>query len=148
MSKPPTSVSTYRVRSCSISKEEPMKYLLLIYHNPGARQVWASFTDEQRAEGLQAYASLNEDLAASGELIVSEALADQSEATRVSVHDGQTVTSDGPFAEVKEELAGIYLVECESSERAVEIAARIPEVRAADAAIEVRPILTYSALEM
>ena len=125
-----------------------MKYLLLIYHNPGARQVWESFTDEQRAEGLQAYATLNEDLAASGELVVAESLADQSEATRVSVHDGQTVTSDGPFAEVKEELAGIYLVECESTERAVEIAGRIPELQAEDAVIEIRPIMTYSGLEM
>jgi hypothetical protein len=125
-----------------------MKYLLLIYHNPGARQVWESFTDEQRAEGLQAYATLNEDLAASGELVVAESLAGQSEATRVSVHDGQTVTSDGPFAEVKEELAGIYLVECESTERAVEIAGRIPELQAEDAEIEIRPIMTYSGLEM
>jgi hypothetical protein len=123
-----------------------MKYLLLIYHNPGSRQIWESFSDEQRAEGLQAYPTLNKDLAASGELIVAEALAEPSEATRVSVHDGQTVTSDGPFAEVKEQLAGIYLVDCDSIERAVEIAARIPE--ADMGLIEVRTILTYSGLEM
>ena len=65
---------------------------------------------------------------------------------RVTVRDGQAVTSDGPFAEVKEQLAGFYLVECESMERAVEIAAQIPEAEAGQ--IEVRPILTYSGLEM
>lgn len=125
-----------------------MKYLLLIYHNPGSREVWESFSEEQQAEGLQAYAALNESLGASGELIVAEALADQSQATRVSVNDGQVMTSDGPFAEVKEQLAGFYLVECEDMDRAGEIAALIPEVSAGGAQVEVRPILTYSGLEM
>jgi len=125
-----------------------MKYLLLIYHNPGSREVWESFSEEQQAEGLQAYAALNESLAASGELIVAEALADHSQATRVSVNDGQVMTSDGPFAEVKEQLAGFYLVECETMDRAGEIAALIPEVRGGAARVEVRPILTYSGLEM
>lgn len=123
-----------------------MKYLLLIYQNPGAREIWEGFTDAQRAEGLQAYAALNEALAASGELIATEALADSSMAKRVSVHEGRPMTSDGPFAEAKEHLAGFYLVQCDSLERAVEIAGQIPE--AAIGHIEVRPILTYSALEM
>ena len=122
-----------------------MKYLLLIYHNPGSRQVWESFTDAQRAEGLQAYATLNEELSMSGELIASEALADSSQAKRVSVRDGQPVTSDGPFAEVKEELAGFYLVDAESFDRAVAIAERIPELSAG--LVEVRPIMTYNDLE-
>jgi hypothetical protein len=123
-----------------------MKYLLLIYQNPGSREIWEGLSDAQRAEGLQAYAALNEELAGSGELIVTQALADSSLAKRVSVQEGRPITSDGPFAEVKEHLAGFYLVECESMERAVEIAGSIPE--AAIGHIEVRPILTYSALEM
>jgi hypothetical protein len=123
-----------------------MKYLLLIYHNPGTRQIWEAFSEAQQAEGLAAYAALNEELEASGELIVSEALAEPPLAKRVTVRDGQTMTSDGPFAEVKEQLAGIYLLDCESMERAVEIAARIPESKVAQ--IEVRPVMTYSGLEM
>ena len=123
-----------------------MKYLLLIYHNPGTRQIWDSLTDEQRAEGLAAYATLNEELAASGELIVAEALAEPPTAKRVTVRDGETMTSDGPFAEAKEQLAGFYLVECADIDRAVAIAARIPEAPVAQ--IEVRPILSYSGLEM
>ena len=123
-----------------------MKYLLLIYHNPGARQVWEAFSEAQHAEALAAYAALNEELAASGELIAAESLADPQHGKRVAVRDGRLVATDGPFAEVKEELAGVYLVECESMDRAVEIAARIPEAAAAQ--VEVRPIMTYTGLDM
>ena len=55
-----------------------MKYVILIYNNPAAREVWLGLPPARRAEGLAVYAALREDLAASGELIVSEALADQS----------------------------------------------------------------------
>jgi hypothetical protein len=123
-----------------------MKYLLLIYHNPGARQLWQSFSESEQAAGLAAYAALNEELAASGELIVTEALADEPLAKRVTVREGETLTSDGPFAETKEQLAGFYLVECDSVERAMEIAARIPEIEAGH--VEVRPVMTYAGLEM
>jgi hypothetical protein len=126
--------------------EAPVKYLILIYSNPASREIWAGFSDDQRAEGFRYYAALTEELAASGELIVSEALADPSLATRVSVRDGQTLTSDGPFAEAKELLAGFFLLECESVERAVEIAARVPE--AEFGLVEVRPILKLGGLEM
>ena len=123
-----------------------MKYLLLIYHNPEARQLWESFSEEQKAEGLALYAALNNDLAASGELIVAEALESPASASRVSVTDGRTVAGDGPYVETKEHLAGFYLVDVASRERAIEIAGRIPE--AAIGGVEVRPVLTYGALEM
>ena len=123
-----------------------MKYMILIYHNPNSREIWESFSDAQRAEGLAAYAALHESLAASGELIAAEALEDPSEGKRVILQDGKAMASDGPFAEAKEHLAGFYLVECESIERAVEIAGQIPE--ASEGMLEVRPILTYSGLEM
>jgi hypothetical protein len=123
-----------------------MKYLILIYHNPESRQLWESFSDAERTEGLAAYAALNEQLAASGELVVTEALADPSLTKQVAVRDGQTIATDGPFAEVKEQLAGFYLVDCESIDRAIEIGAGIPE--ASLALIEVRPTMTYEGLEM
>ncbi len=122
-----------------------MKYLLLIYHNPGARDLWESFSEELQVEGLAAYAALNDELAKSGELLAAESLADPEMTKTVNVRDGRTIASDGPFAETKEELAGFYLVDCESLERAIEIAGRIPE--ATDAQIEVRPIMTYSQLD-
>ena len=78
-------------------------------------------------------------MVASGELIVSEALADSSLAKRVTSRDGQAIVTDGPYAEVKEYLAGFFLLECDSMERAVKQAARIPE--AALGLVEVRPIM-------
>ena len=105
-----------------------------------------SFSEDEKAEGLALYAALNNDLAASGELVVAEALEDPSAASRVSVTDGRTVAGDGPYVETKEHLAGFYLVDVASRERAIEIAGRIPE--AAIGGVEVRPILTYNALEM
>lgn len=123
-----------------------MKYLILIYTNPEARQLWQQLPEEEQAAGLQAYAELNEDLVGSGEMIVSESLADASLAKHVTVRGGEAMTTDGPFAEVKEELAGFYLVECETVERATEIAGLIPEAEAG--VVEVRPVHTYSGLEM
>jgi hypothetical protein len=123
-----------------------VKYLILIYSNPASREIWEGFSDDQRAEGLRYYAALVEDLAASGELIVSEALADPSLTRRVSVRDGETLTSDGPFAEAKELLAGFFLVDCDSAERAVEVAARVPEAELG--LVEVRPILNLRGMEM
>jgi hypothetical protein len=64
----------------------------------------------------------------------------------VAVRDGRLAAIDGPFAEVKEELAGFYLVECGSMDRAVEIAERISEAAATQ--IEVRPIMTHTGLEL
>lgn len=127
-------------------REVPVKYLVLIYTNPEARQLWEQLPDAEKSAGLQAYVALNEELAAAGEMIVSESLADPSLAKHVIVRDGKAMTTDGPFAEVKEQLAGFYLVECDSIERATEIAARIPEAEAG--VIEVRPVRTFSGLEM
>ena len=123
-----------------------MKYVILIYRNPQSRQVWESFMGPDRVRGLKAYARLNEELSASGELVVTQALADSALGKRVSVRDGRAMTTDGPFAEVKEELAGFYLVECDTPERAIEIAARIPE--AALGLVEVRPTMIYSEMEV
>jgi hypothetical protein len=126
--------------------EGPVKYLILIYSNPASREIWEGFSDDQRAEGYRYYAALTEELAAAGELIVSEALADPSLTTRVTVRDGQTLTSDGPFAETKELLGGFFLLECESHERAVEVAARVPEAELG--LVEVRPVLELGGTEL
>jgi hypothetical protein len=123
-----------------------MKYVILIYHNPEARRAWEQLPETDRAEGLRAYTELNEELAASGELIVSEALADPELAKSVTMRNGEQVVTDGPFAEVKEQLAGFFLLECESIQRAIEVAGRLPD--ASDAKVEVRPVLTYSGTEM
>lgn len=116
-----------------------MKYLIIIESNPASRARWETLTLEQRKEIGRERRAHTEKLAASGELVVAEGLADVAMARRVSVRDGRTITQDGPFAEVKEHLAGIYLVDCESMERAVELAAGVPD--ASYASVEVRPIM-------
>ena len=108
-----------------------MRYLILIYSNPASREIWASFSEDQRAEGYRYYAALKDELAASGELVATEALADASLIRRSVI--------DGPFAEAKELLAGFFLLDCESMDRAVEVAARVPEAELG--LVEVRPVL-------
>ncbi|HEV7709704.1 MAG TPA: YciI family protein [Asanoa sp.] len=119
-----------------------MKYLIMVYGNPRSRAIWESFTDEQRAAGMTEHLAVGEAMTAAGELILSERLADPSTATRLP---GQPealaalgLPTDGPFAESKEQLAGFYLVDCGSEERALEWAAKIPE--AALGLVEVRPV--------
>ena len=123
-----------------------MKYLILIHTNPASLKVWEGLSDAQRVEFGRSHLALSDDLAASGELVVSEGLADPSLAKRVSVRGGRTMTTDGPFAEVKEHLAGFYLIECESIDRAIEHAARVPD--AAYGEVEVRPVLDLRGLEL
>ena len=123
-----------------------MKYVILIYSNPASRSIWDSFTPDQRAAGLSQYAALSEDLAATGELIVAEALAAPSMAKRVALDQDQVNATDGPFAEAKEQLAGFFLLECESIERAIEHAARVPEARLG--LVEVRPVMDLTGFEM
>ena len=124
-----------------------MKYLILIHSNPQSREIWESFTDQQRSEGYAYYAALNDELIASGEMIVSEALADPSMGRRAPAGAGSPVSmSDGPFAEVKEHLAGFFLVQCETMERALKIAARVPEAELG--LVEVRPVLNLNEPEV
>ncbi|HEY2041181.1 MAG TPA: YciI family protein [Jatrophihabitans sp.] len=123
-----------------------MKYLILIYSNPKSRARWEGLTDAQRMEFGLAHMAGSAALAESGELIVSEGLVDQALAKRVAVRDGQITTTDGPFAEVKEYLAGFQLVDCEGIERAIEIAAQVPD--AAFGEVEVRPVFDMSILDL
>ena len=116
-----------------------MKYVILIYSNPESREIWANIPAEQRRTGLEVYEALNAELEASGELIVTEALVEPASAKRVAVSEGRTVTSDGPFPEAKELLGGFYLIDCDSEERAVEVAARIPEAQLG--LVELRPVM-------
>jgi len=115
-----------------------MKFLVLIYGNPESRAVWDALSDEQKKEGMAGYAGLHEALAARGELVASESLDDPGLTKQVLVRDGKPMTTDGPFAEVKEQLAGFYLLDCDSMDRAVEIVAQIPE--APFSVVEVRPV--------
>jgi hypothetical protein len=123
-----------------------VKYVILIHSNRMSQEVWAQMPAEERSAGLAAYAALDEELTTSGELIVSEALSLPTMAKTVTVRDGTVISTDGPFAEAKEYLAGFFLVDVVNPERAVEIAGCIPE--AAFGNVEVRPAMDLSAFEL
>ena len=123
-----------------------MKYMILVHSNPQFQQRWEGLTDAQRVEFGRGHLALTDELAASGELIVSEGLGDPALGKRVTRREGRTMTTDGPFAEVKEHLAGFYLVDCQTQERAVDIAAQVPD--AVWGLVEVRPVLDMTGWDM
>jgi hypothetical protein len=120
-----------------------MKYMLLIYHNPGFLE---SFSEDEMSAVMKEVGELMGELEASGEWVDGQALADMSQAKVVRVRDGAPAVTDGPFVEAKEHLAGICIIEAETPERAVEIAARWPDARWNG--IELRPIMDTSGTEM
>jgi hypothetical protein len=117
--------------------------MLLIYSSPAT---WEALSQQQRDDMMTEHSTLYRELVESGEWVGGNPLADPSLAVGVRVRNGATVATDGPYAEVKEHLAGYDVVDCDSFERAVQIAARIPD--AAICGVEVRPILDLSGMEM
>lgn len=114
-----------------------MKYVLMIYSNPASRQ----------HPRLNQFVELCQEISESGELIgQGTPLADPINARTVRLVDNELTASDGPFLESKEHLAGFFIVDCESVERATEIASRFPDARLC--AVEVRPIMDMSGPEM
>jgi hypothetical protein len=120
-----------------------MKYMLLIYNNPAVYESWPEA--ERHALFAEVDAIMTE-LRESGELIGGEALADPSTTKTIRVRDGVVMTTDGPFAEAKEQFAGYLSVDCETPERAMEIAARWPDAK--HFAMEVRAIMHTSGGEI
>ncbi len=120
-----------------------VKYMLLIYSNP---ESWASLSAGQR-EGLsRAHDELSRELSEQGLLVSAAGLADPITSRTVSVRNDTTTTTDGPYAEAKEHLAGFYLVECDDIDQAIGYAARMPDAKYV--AVEVRPVMDTSGLEM
>jgi hypothetical protein len=122
-----------------------MKYLIMVHSNPTSLAHWETLTDAEREQFGRAHYALTDALLDSGHLVTSEGLAPVETAKQVTVRDGAVVATDGPFAEVKEHLAGFYLVECADMDEAVGIAARVPD--AAFNHVEVRPVYDRSLLD-
>lgn len=115
--------------------ESLVKYICLIYDDEKA---YESLPQEQVDAVMGEYFDLSDALAGSGQLIAAEALQPVSSATVVRVRSGRLSTTDGPYAETKEQLGGFYLVEAKDLDEAIRIAGRIPSARFGS--IEVRPI--------
>jgi hypothetical protein len=124
-------------------RSDDVKYMLLIYFNPAT---WDALTEEEHQAVFSGHDEFMRTIRESGEMIGTEALANPSQSTVVRVRDGVPAVTDGPFLEAKEFFAGYYLVDCESRERAEQLAAMIPDAKFA--AMEVRPIMTFDRPEM
>jgi hypothetical protein len=116
-----------------------MKYLCLIYEDEKA---WLNLPKEQSDAIMGEYFSFTDDIRKSGQYVAGEALHPTQAATTVRVRNGKTATTDGPFAETKEQLGGFYLVEAKDLNEAIQIASRIPSARFGS--IEVRPVVDFS----
>ena len=134
-----------------------MKYMILTYASqrdddgmagkPSEEPVWSAEDFAAMAEFMEAF---NKDLADSGELVETRALAAPVLTRRLQLQNGVPAVTDGPYAETQEVLAGYWVLECDSFDRATEIAARLascpaPEQVAATAVADVRPIADSAA---
>ncbi|HTR03449.1 MAG TPA: YciI family protein [Thermoanaerobaculia bacterium] len=113
-----------------------MRYLLLIYD---AESKWASMSEEDRGRMFQEYMSFTDSIKKSGHWIGGDPLQPTTTATTVRVRNGKPATTDGPFAETREQLGGFYMIQASNLDEATGIAARVPSARIGS--IEVRPIM-------
>jgi hypothetical protein len=115
-----------------------MQYLLMIYQNEAE---YAKYPEALNGKMLAEYGAFTQSIVQSGHFKAADRLQPTSTATTVRVRDGKTLTTDGPFAETREQLGGYYIVEAKDLDAAIAIAARIPTARLGS--IEVRPIWLY-----
>jgi hypothetical protein len=118
-----------------------MKYVVLIYNNP---TTWQNLPAGERDRVMGIHNRLIKELTASGEMLRVDGLAAPTNTKTVRLRDGVPVVTDGPFSEAKEQLAGVWALDVESIERAIEISAPVAEYDT----VEIRPLMDLSGLEM
>jgi len=116
-----------------------MQYLLMIYRSEAEL---GHMTADDRRKMTAEYGAFTQSVIQSGHFKAGDGLQPTTTATTVRVRDGKTLTTDGPFAETREQLGGYYLVEAKDLDTALAIAARIPGAKTGS--IEVRPIMIYN----
>ena len=117
-----------------------MKYLCLIYE---AEQVFASLSEAEIQALMGEYFAFTSGIRASGHYLAGEALKPVNTATTVRVRNGKVSTTDGPFAETKEQLGGFYMIEARDLNDAIQVASKIPAARTGS--IEIRPVEVFTA---
>ncbi len=114
-----------------------MKYMLIIYGND---EIWTSFQQEHDfSDIIRRTDAHNAELMASGEMIGAYGVGDQVQAKQVTTEGGSRTVTDGPYIEAKEYIGSFYVIDVDSEERALQIAAEMPSAEFRQ--IEVRPIL-------
>jgi hypothetical protein len=116
-----------------------MQYILLIYSDETAG---ANMSEAEQTEEYNEYFAYTAAVRDAGVYVSGEALHPTSSATTVRVRDGKKLTTDGPFAETKEQLGGYYVVNCNNLDEAIEWAAKIPGAK--HGSIEIRPLVDFS----
>ena len=116
-----------------------MKYLCLIYDS---EKTMAGMSEADAQAFMGEYFAFTEGIKKSGHYLAGEALKPVHTATTVRVRNGKMSTTDGPFAETKEQLGGFYMIEARDLNDAIQVAAKIPSAR--HGSIEVRPIEVFS----
>jgi hypothetical protein len=116
-----------------------VQYILLIY---GEESSAAIAPPEEMAKNMQEWTDYTQWLKDQRYYVAGEALHPTHDATTVRVRDGKTITTDGPFAETKEQLGGYYLVECPSLDEAIEASAKLPI--GYRGSVEIRPIMVFA----
>jgi hypothetical protein len=117
-----------------------MRYLCLIYSE---EKRWTTAPASDRTAMMNEYGAFTNDIKKSGKFLAGEGLEATTTATTVRVRNGKVSTTDGPFAETKEQLGGFYLITAKDLNDAIQVAGRIPGAKVGS--IEVRPVLEYSA---
>ncbi|MGA2812479.1 MAG: YciI family protein [Candidatus Acidiferrum sp.] len=115
-----------------------MKYLCLIYDE---EKKWETMPKEQAGAIHGEYMAFTEAIKKSGQYLAGDALQPTSAATTVRIRNGKVSTTDGPFAETKEQLGGYYMINAKDLNEAIQIASRIPSAR--DGSVEIRPVLVF-----
>jgi len=116
-----------------------MKYLCLIYENEAT---WETMPKADAEKIVGEYYAFGDGIKKSGHYVGGNALQPTHTATTVRVRNGKLSTTDGPFAETKEQLGGYYLIDAKDLNDAIQVASRIPGARMGS--VEVRPIMVYS----
>ena len=116
-----------------------MQYLLMIYQNEAE---YDKVDPATLQKVFEEYGAFTQSIVQSGNFKAGDRLQPTSTATTVRIRDGKTLTTDGPFAETREQLGGYYLVEAKDLDAALAMAARIPGARFGS--VEVRPLWVYN----
>ena|SRR5579864_9292207 len=114
-----------------------MKYALLIY--AAEKEHWVELSKEERDRIYNEYWAYTAELKKSGKMLACEPLDPTTTATTIRVRNGKTIPTDGPFADTKEQLGGIYVVDVKDLNEAIAWAAKIPDAR--NGSIEIRPLM-------
>jgi hypothetical protein len=120
-----------------------MKYTLFLAHDPANQPEYGSETFKAY---MMAYATFGEEASKAGVFVAGEPVDDVDTATTLRKEDGEIKYHDGPFAELKEQIGGWYLLECENLEEALRWAEKVPLVAYGYGAVEVRPVPDVSDL--